>query len=121
MTRLGACGAALTLVLAGCVSRPAAQAENFVGPRLISCDASLTTASQQRTGQGVVLEYTVNANGRVDPQTIKEHRNGIVHPSGAAVNIARQIAASCTYYAGTLNGKPTAVTIRESFTIDVAQ
>lgn len=120
MNRFTACCAALPMVLAACASRQMPDsAPASEGPRLISCsDARLLTFPQK--GQGVLLEYTVRADGRVDPLSIRERRNGIVNPSGNAVNAARQIAASCVYAPAIRNGEAIVTTVRQYMTLDVA-
>lgn len=95
-------------------------------PRVIRCDDAVGPTASQISGVHwdlVTLQFTVLADGNVDPTTI-ETRQTRATPGGgpaasASVSEAKQRALSCQYEPGLMKDTPVAATTSRRFRIAV--
>ena len=120
MTKVIALPVAL-FVVAACATRrsaPVPAPDAFVEkPKLIACP-SYPLMTHKGQGYSVALEYTVRADGRVDPASIRTLPLGTVSSARQFEGAARTAAASCLYQPGATNGEPTAMKVFKVFGFD---
>jgi hypothetical protein len=98
------------------------QSADQVGPRLISCGESIPAVDKTRQHTSVELRYTVNAEGRVDPGSLRLVPNlNASLVSESALAAARAVALSCVYTPATRNGRAVAVSVSRWFTVDAME
>ena len=106
-----------------CVKRPPVDVRSGdeMGPRLISC-AESGRLDRDRNHTSVELRFTVNAEGRVDPGSLRLVPNlNASTASESAVAAAREAALGCVYAPAMRGGHAVAMSVTRWFTVDAPE
>jgi hypothetical protein len=112
----------LTL-MTSCVKRPVGDVPSSyeTSPRLISCAPS-PPLDANRTHTSVELRFTVNAEGRVDPGSMRLVPNlNASNASESAVAAAREAALSCVYAPAMRGGRAVAASVTRWVTVEASE
>ena len=105
-----------------CVKRPAADVQSGyeTGPRELSCARS-GLPSTNRQYASVELRFTVSAEGRVVPGSVRLVPNlNASNVSEAAVAAAREVALSCVYAPAMRGRHAVAASVSRWFTVETS-
>jgi hypothetical protein len=106
-----------------CVKRPPvyAHSDYETGPRLISC-AEIRSLDTTRNRTSVELRFTVNAEGRVDPGSVRLVPSlNASNATDSAIAAAKEASLSCVYAPAMRGGHAVAMTVTRWFTVDASE